>query len=259
MGYSENNDPNYVIPTAIATRDAGNSGGGGSGAATRTFSSAGSSSQGTSNLASKRGIDDLDYFIGDEAMANAKTYGLNFPIRHGQVENWDLMEKFHQACLFQYLRCEPEDHHFLLTEPPLNAPENREYTAEIFFESFGIKGLYIAVQAVLALAATWTKNKTDYSLTGTVIDSGDGVTHVIPVVKPIRFNLDFHSILTVRLLTRLRAMSSDPPSSTFQLPDVTSRISCSSYCENAKTRSRLKTRWRWRSASRRATPTYVLT
>lgn len=42
------------------------------------------------------------------------------------------------------------------TEPPLNTPENREYTAEIMFESFNVPGLYIAVQAVLALAASWT-------------------------------------------------------------------------------------------------------
>jgi len=41
--------------------------------------------------------------------------------------------------------------HFMLlllvqTEPPLNTPENREYLAEIMFESFNIPGLYIAVQ-----------------------------------------------------------------------------------------------------------------
>ncbi len=34
--------------------------------------------------------------------------------------------------------------------------ENRELTAEIMFESFNCAGLYIAVQAVLALAASWT-------------------------------------------------------------------------------------------------------
>lgn len=52
------------------------------------------------------------------------------------------------------------------------------------FESFNVQGLYIAVQAVLALAASWTSSKvSEQTLTGTVIDSGDGVTHVIPVVR----------------------------------------------------------------------------
>ena len=56
------------------------------------------------------------------------------------------------------------------------------YTAEIMFESFDVPGLYIAVQAVLALAASWTNRpENERSLTGTVIDSGAGVTHVIPV------------------------------------------------------------------------------
>lgn len=94
------------------------------------------------------------------------------------------MERFWENSIFKYLRCEPEDHYFLLTEPPLNPPENRENTAEIMFESFNCAGLYIAVQAVLALAASWTSNKVvDRTLTGTVIDSGDGVTHVIPVAE----------------------------------------------------------------------------
>lgn len=54
---------------------------------------------------------------------------LQYPVRHGIVEDWDLMEKFMEQCIFKYLRAEPEDHYFLLTEPPLNTPENREYTA----------------------------------------------------------------------------------------------------------------------------------
>lgn len=41
--------------------------------------------------------------------------------------------------------------HYSQTEPPLNTPENREYLAEIMFESFNVPGLYIAVQVRLNL------------------------------------------------------------------------------------------------------------
>ena len=68
------------------------------------------------------------------------------------------------------------------TEPPLNPPENREYTAEVMFETFNVPGLHIGVQAVLALTAALAgTSSADRSLTGTVIDSGDGGTHIIPV------------------------------------------------------------------------------
>jgi actin-related protein 3 len=100
MGYAGNNDPAFIVPTAISTKETQQS-----------------SSKSAAGPANKRGIDDLDYYIGDEAMQNAKTYALSYPVRHGQVESWDLMEKYHQACIFQYLRCEPEDHCFLLVVP----------------------------------------------------------------------------------------------------------------------------------------------
>jgi actin-related protein len=88
-----------------------------------------------------------------------------------QVDNWDTMEKFWQQCIFNYLRCDPEDHYFLLTESPLTPPETREYTGEIMFETFNVPGLYIAVQPVLALAAGYTTTKVSrQSFTLVVID-----------------------------------------------------------------------------------------
>ncbi|KAH8823003.1 actin-related protein Arp3 [Flagelloscypha sp. PMI_526] len=176
VGFAGNSDPSFVFPTAIATR----------GPAQKSGGSAPTIPAKPGHLASKRGVEDLDFYIGDEAIANSRTpgYGVHYPIRHGTIDNWDFMERYWEQTIFKYLRAEPEDHYFLLTEPPLNPPENREQTAEIFFESFNIKGLYIAVQAVLALAASWPSRKEgDRTLTGTVIDSGDGVTHVIPVAE----------------------------------------------------------------------------
>ncbi len=72
------------------------------------------------HLASKRGVEDLDFFIGDEALANAKTpgYGVHYPIRHGMIENWDHMERYWEQTIFKYLRAEPEDHYLLLVRVP---------------------------------------------------------------------------------------------------------------------------------------------
>jgi len=162
MGFAGNTEPQFIMPSAIAVKESAKVGG--------------------KNVAFK-GVDDLDFFIGDDAV-DRPGYATKWPIRHGIVEDWDLMERFWEQCIFKYLRADPEDHYFLLTEPPLNTPENREYTAEIMFESFNVPGLYIAVQAVLALAASWTSRQVgERTLTGTVIDSGDGVTHVIPVAE----------------------------------------------------------------------------
>ena len=64
------------------------------------------------------------------------------------------MEKFWHRSIYDHLRCEPEEHKFILTELPMNTPENREMTAEIMFETFNVEGLYIGVQATLALYAS---------------------------------------------------------------------------------------------------------
>jgi len=162
MGYAGNYEPNFIVPSLIST------------------------------VAKKKGgrkddCEDLDFFIGQEAAVKRENYNVDYPIRHGIVSNWDNMEKYWQRCIYQYLCCDPEEHHMLLTEPPMNTPENREFTAEIMFETFNVPGLYIAVQAVLALCASLlTKSgggQGGGSVTGTVIDSGDGVTHIIPVVE----------------------------------------------------------------------------
>lgn len=114
-------------------------------------------------------------------------------LKSGQIQDWEGIEKFWHKSIQSYLRCDPEDHRFILTEPPMNTPENREQMAEIMFETFNVKGLFIGVQATLALYAQ-IANKSDEEqktatndlnnigeMTGTVIDAGDGVTHVFPV------------------------------------------------------------------------------
>lgn len=166
MGYAGNYEPNFIVPSLISTvveekKAANNSDG------------------------QDLDFQDLDFYIGAEAAQNRHNYNTDYPIREGVVSNWDNMEKYWQRCIYQYLSCDPEEHLFMLTEPPLNSPENREFTAEIMFETFNVPGLYIAVQAVLALCASLLQREDGSAgnVTGTVIDSGDGVTHIIPVAE----------------------------------------------------------------------------
>ena len=113
-------------------------------------------------------------------------------MQDGIIESWDLMEKYWHQSLYDYLKCDPQEHNFVLTEPPMNPPENRENIAEIFFETFNVPGLYIGVQAVFALLGCSKthdagvemdkdQEKAIKSLTGVVVDSGDGVTHIVPI------------------------------------------------------------------------------
>jgi actin-related protein 3 len=120
IGFAGNDAPSFVFPTAIASKSGAGGAATGSGrpavANKPSFLTGGA--QG-SNVAAKRGTEDLDFFIGDEALAagNNPGYGIRYPVRHGQVENWDDMERFWSNSIFKYLRVEPEDHYFLLTEP----------------------------------------------------------------------------------------------------------------------------------------------
>ena len=70
----------------------------------------------------------------------------------------------------------PEKHPLLLTEVPLNPKHNREKMTQTLFETFDIPSLYVISQAVLAL---YTSGHT----TGTVLDSGDGITHSVPIYE----------------------------------------------------------------------------
>ncbi len=118
--------------------------------------------------------------IGNAAIREsiADVSGSTKPILDGRVNDWSDMEEFMAQCYSEYLRIDPSDRVCILTEPPLNPASNREKLAEAMFETFRVPGMYIGVQAVMALYAYWDGKS---AMTGTVVDSGDGVTHVIPV------------------------------------------------------------------------------
>ncbi|XP_075425542.1 actin-related protein T3 isoform X2 [Ascaphus truei] len=89
------------------------------------------------------GAGQKDFYIGDEAQAKRGVLSIKYPVEHGVVTSWDDMELIWK---------------------------------NILFENFKVPAIYIAIQAVLAL---YSSGRT----TGCVVDSGDGVTHTVPIFE----------------------------------------------------------------------------
>jgi len=117
-----------------------------------------------------------DALVGDEAQCKRGIMTMKYPIDHGVVTNWDDMEKVWNHAFYEELRITPEDSAMMMTEAPLNPKANREKMTQIMFETFQCPAVYVAVQAVLSLYASGRT-------TGCVMDSGDGVSHTVPIYE----------------------------------------------------------------------------
>lgn len=117
-------------------------------------------------------------------------------MENGIVKRWDDMEHLWDFTFYEKLKINPAGRKILLTEPPMNPIKNRERMAEVMFERYNFGGVYVSIQAVLALYAQGTLKEGSYeSLTtgiglssGVVVDSGDGVTHIVPVYESTVLN-----------------------------------------------------------------------
>eukprot|EP00029_Vermamoeba_vermiformis_P001379 TRINITY_DN11550_c0_g1_i1.p1 TRINITY_DN11550_c0_g1~~TRINITY_DN11550_c0_g1_i1.p1 ORF type:complete len:380 (-),score=62.30 TRINITY_DN11550_c0_g1_i1:25-1164(-) len=122
------------------------------------------------------GLCDRSHFVGDEAVTKRGILNITFPIERGIVTNWTEMETLWHHTFWNELRTTPDNHPVLLTEPLLNPKPNREKMTQIMFETFEVPALFVTNSAVLSLL---NLNRS----TGVVLDSGDGVTHVVPVYE----------------------------------------------------------------------------
>lgn len=121
------------------------------------------------------GVSHNEFYIGEDAMAKKGVLNITNPIKSGKVEDWADMEKVWNYTFQTSLRVDASQcKGILLTEAPLQPKANREQMVQIMFETFQAKNIYVAIQAVMSL---YSAGRT----TGLVVDSGDGVSHTVPV------------------------------------------------------------------------------
>ncbi|KAM1009176.1 hypothetical protein ACFX13_045479 [Malus domestica] len=121
-----------------------------------------------------------DVIVGEACAEFRHQLDINYPVNNGIVQNWDDMGHVWDHAFYSELKIDPTECQILLTDPPLNPTKNREKMVETMFEKYNFAGVFIQIQAVLTLYAQGL-------LTGLVIDCGDGVTHVVPVVDGYSF------------------------------------------------------------------------
>ena len=122
--------------------------------------------------------------VGDECQKSMRALNITYPIENGVITHWDDMEEVWKYTFNKKLGIDmdhqgfvqPDNLRIMLTEAPLNPKENRKKMAEIMFEKFRFGGLQCKPQAMLTLYSRGARS-------GVVVDSGDGVTHVMCVYE----------------------------------------------------------------------------
>jgi len=115
-----------------------------------------------------------DIMIGEDASKYRSVLDVKYPMEEGIVRDWNDMQLLWDYTFHEKLGLDTSNSRILLTEPPMNPNSNRKKMFEVMFETYQFHSVHLAIQAVLTLYAQGL-------VTGVVVDSGDGVTHICPV------------------------------------------------------------------------------
>ncbi len=99
----------------------------------------------------------------------------SYPVNRGVITDWGDMEIV-WGHSFRACRLPSQEHPVLLADSPTTTKPSRERTVQIMFETFGVPAMNLCSSGVLAL---YSAGRTS----GTVVECGDGVTHVSPVYE----------------------------------------------------------------------------
>ncbi|KAJ3431278.1 actin-7-related [Anaeramoeba flamelloides] len=106
-------------------------------------------------------------YIGCEAIEKRESLTLSSPMERGQIVDWENMERIWNYLFLDKMKHDPNEYNFLITKKRQTPKSNDETIAEIVFETYGVKAMYLAYDTILSL---YSSGRT----TGCVLDVGDG-------------------------------------------------------------------------------------
>jgi actin-related protein len=117
-----------------------------------------------------------DPFVGDEALFKSGILRLSWPVKEGQITEWDDWERVMHHTTYNEMRVAPEEHSLLMTEGPEMNEADRERVFEFFFETLPFQRVATSPCAPLILFANGQES-------GVALDVGLGEPVVSCVVK----------------------------------------------------------------------------
>ena len=122
------------------------------------------------------GMELQERYVGDDAISKYEIMNFSYPIKRGEVTDWDKFENLMHYLLYSEMKVVPEEVSILITESPRTSRENREKLTEILFETFNVKRLHIANSSMVGL---FSYGKTS----GLIVDSGFNITSTVPIYE----------------------------------------------------------------------------
>ena len=159
-GFSDDDMPRVVIPTVLG----------------KPFSNSGGAPEEEEDI-----NEQIDIFVGEEALNKGGTLQLSRPITKGEIKDYSTMELIWKHIFYNELLTETKTHSVIVTEAPFASSDNKKQMSEVLFDKLGVESLYIINTSSLALYAN---GKT----TGTVVDIGYQTTSFVPIYEGFILN-----------------------------------------------------------------------
>ena len=116
-------------------------------------------------------------YVGNDVSRMRGVLKIKHPIERGSIMDWDSFYEILNYIFYSLLRIESlTDYPVFYCESPFMNKETKEYIARLLFETHGVKSLIMMPTPLLSLFSVGLT-------TGLVIESGDGLTWVVPIIN----------------------------------------------------------------------------